>query len=356
MKPVSEANFNDTIAHMQRAIDDKNLWINDKLQVKTKANGFLRFVAVVLRAFGIDLFAHVRTNKVANEIFKFAMVNKDHLTADNAKQLFNTLEWLKLRTGKKYTMTVAKTEAAINGLLNEKGIAAINSKEAPQPSQQGTIPTPPPFPPINPLNGADGEPNRGALFASIRNANPTGSLKKVDLNTPPNRKPPVPPLKPANLSSGDKLPEIDAALEVDEKDSAPARSPVVKTAPNPGNIATLALAQRARLVPVKKPAEMPPEAGDTSAEKPPILRKIDSKKGTHNVTSAAVNDSAGDLRSVLRRTQTEIPDASFTEEMNALNLDTIEGEGKPDSNDSLPQELADAVTKFGEEFAASVEQ
>lgn len=335
MKPVSEANFNDTIAHMQRAIDDKNLWINDKLQVKTKANGFLRFVAVVLRVFRIDLFAHVRTNKVANEIFKFAMVNKDHLTAENAKQLFNTLEWLKLRTGKKYTMTVAKTEAAINGLLNEKGIAAINSKEAPQPSQQGTIPTPPPIPPINPLNGADGEPNRDALFASIRNPNPTGSLKKVDLNTPPNRKPPVPPLKPANLSSGDKLPEIDAALEVDKKGLAPARPAVVKTAPNPGNIATLAVAQRARLVPVIKPTQMSPEAGGTST---------------------AVNDSAGDLRSVLRRTQTEIPVASFTEEMNALNLDTIEGEGKPDSNDSSPHKLADAVTKFDEEFTASVEQ
>lgn len=192
VKPLSQESFDRTINQLEGAINNKGVWIKDNLQVSKKSGRCVRFLAAILRIIGIDLFSHVRTHTVANAIFKFAQLNKGHLTEANALKLQNTLQWLKSCTGKKYAFTIEKTQAALNGLLSSNGLKAVEPNyqkpdpKNPTPEKEGEVivsseapPPPPPPPGPQPLPKKQDGGGREDMFAQIRRGN---KLKKPSTN------------------------------------------------------------------------------------------------------------------------------------------------------------------------------
>lgn len=248
MRAVSENSFNNTVNNLHDAINNKNVWIRDSLQVRKKSCRFVRVLSAILRIFCVDVYCHYRVNKVANQILKFADVNKEHLTADNVKLMIETLDWLKVRTGKKYGRTVEKTKEAIKGLIVVPDDPSDTSKNTNANEKNKPRRPLPPLPNVPRYTGHKTTPS---------NQTPPPPIPR---NTPP--PPPVPrnpPPPPADADSPDgaplRLPPIPAGGFVLRE--APQATPAVP-------LQTEADRVRGNLKPVETKVGTPPDTRNSS--------------------------------------------------------------------------------------------
>lgn len=112
--------FNAKVQELVTTAADNKKWIHDDMKCATKTGRFWRVLSSLLRIIGIDVFGHVRVNKVAEKMLDFARLNTDYLNADNAGKLLGVMSKLDQRTHKKYHKTVEYMKLAIKGLLPDQ--------------------------------------------------------------------------------------------------------------------------------------------------------------------------------------------------------------------------------------------
>lgn len=110
--------FDAKVNELNNASNDNNLWIKDNMECSTKSGRFFRFIKALFRIIGVDLFGHVRVNKVATNMLELAKNNKDYLNNNNAGLLLGVMSRLDNTTHGKYHTTVENMKLAVKGILN----------------------------------------------------------------------------------------------------------------------------------------------------------------------------------------------------------------------------------------------
>ncbi len=133
---MSNIDFNSTtfssrLTELNTALQKKDKWINDGLEVVNKENGFVRFIKIIVlplaRLFGADPFTHVRANAVALVIFAEFQKHEGQLSAEDKKTTYQILDRLNARTKNKYDIILMVFMPSVNKAF-DRNIGTTPSK------------------------------------------------------------------------------------------------------------------------------------------------------------------------------------------------------------------------------------
>lgn len=81
---------------------DSNKWVDNKLTVRTKNNGFVRVLKNIAGFFFGNMFSHIKASKVSVSLFKYCSQNQEHLDAVNQDKVQNIYKKLGSKTKSSY--------------------------------------------------------------------------------------------------------------------------------------------------------------------------------------------------------------------------------------------------------------